>query len=54
MKRLLYFQDDGFDEKLKAKAEEKGLSVSSYIRMVLLEVWRKEEDGREVEEDTQS
>lgn len=52
-RRQLYFKEEFYD-KLKAKAEEKGLSVSSYIRMVLLEVWRKEEDGRKVEEDTKS
>lgn len=44
MNQILYFRDEIL-KKLKQKASEKGLSMSSYIRMVLLEYWEKEEKG---------
>lgn len=44
MKQMLYL-DEHFVEKAKAKAKEKGLSLSSYIRMIVLERWNEEEKG---------
>lgn len=42
--QMLYLDKD-FVEKAKKKAKEKGLSLSSYIRMIVLERWSKEEKG---------
>lgn len=44
MKQVLYFQDEILN-KLKEKAKRKGLSMSSYVKMILLEKWEKEEKG---------
>ena len=41
---MLYLDKD-FVEKAKKKAKKKGLSLSSYIRMIVLERWSKEEKG---------
>ena len=43
MKRMVYFPVDIFNRLIK-ESGKKGLSVSAYIRMVLLEKW--EEEGR--------
>lgn len=42
MRKLIYMSDS-FAKKLKQKAQEKGLSISAYIRMVLIEKWEGEE-----------
>lgn len=42
MKKIISMSDD-FAAKLKQKAKEKGLNVSAYIRMVLIEKWEEEE-----------
>lgn len=42
MKQTLYFQEEILN-KLKEKAKSKGLCMSAYIRMVLMERWEKEE-----------
>lgn len=44
MNQMLYL-DEEFVEKAKKKAKEKGLSLSSYIRMIVLERWHEEEKG---------
>ena len=44
MKQILYFQDEIL-KKLKEKSKKKGLSMSSYVKMILLEKWEKEEKG---------
>lgn len=44
MKQILYFQNEIL-KKLKEKAKRKGLSMSSYVKMILLEKWEKEEKG---------
>lgn len=43
MKRMVYFPIDVFNRLIK-ESRKKGLSVSAYIRMVLLEKW--EHDGQ--------
>lgn len=42
MKKMISMSDD-FAAKLKQKAKESNLSVSAYIRMVLIERWNKDE-----------
>lgn len=43
--RQMISVDKEFVEKAKKKAKEKGLSLSSYIRMIVLERWHEEEKG---------
>ena len=42
MNQILYFTKEVFS-KLKEKSNEKGLSMSSYVRMCLIEKWAEEE-----------
>ena len=42
MKQTLYFSEE-FLSKLKEKAKKRGLCMSAYIRMVLMEKWEMEE-----------
>ena len=44
MNQMLYL-DKEFVKKAREKAEEKGLSLSAYIRMIVLERWHDEEKG---------
>lgn len=44
MRQTLYLSEE-FVSEAKKKAKEKGLSLSSYIRMIVLEYWSKEEKG---------
>lgn len=43
VKQIFYFPSREMVEKLKQKANEKGMSMSTYVRMVLLEKWGSEE-----------
>lgn len=42
MKRMVYFPVDVFNRLIR-ESRKKGLSVSAYIRMVLLEKWGEED-----------
>lgn len=44
VKQILYFPSRDTVEKLKRKANEKGMCMSTYVRMVLLERWEREEN----------
>lgn len=44
MNQMLYL-DKEFVKKAREKAKEKGLSLSAYIRMIVLERWHDEEKG---------
>ena len=44
VKQILYFPSRDMVEKLKRKANEKGMCMSTYVRMVLLEKWEREEN----------
>lgn len=46
VKQILYFPSRDMVEKLKRKANEKGMCMSTYVRMVLLEKWEREENDR--------
>lgn len=46
MNQILYFPKEIL-KKLKKKSAEKGLCMSAYVRMVLIEKWKEEEkNGR--------
>ena len=43
MNQILYFPKEVL-LKLKQKAKEKGLCMSAYVRMILIEKWNEEEN----------
>ena len=43
LRKVLYFPI-AICSKLERKAKEKGLNISAYVRMVLLERWEEEEN----------